>query len=89
MKIEITSIEEARSIYHALKCTNSRNNYADLKNILDHVDNFQEKLRKLIDKPVETTNEQPKFQCSCLLYVDEKTCNIRKKQGFCDNLIGD
>lgn len=65
MKIEFKSVEEARSILHALKRTNARNSHGDLDNILDHCENFEARLFDLINKPVETTNEQP-------FIIDEK-----------------
>lgn len=86
MIIEIESVEEAKAILHCLQRTSARNTYGDLKNILDHCENFEKKLVVLINKPVETTNERPNH-----LFC---TCNNRKWNGEhivpkCDNCGGE
>jgi len=48
MTIEFNSTEEARAILHCLNTTMARNSYGSIKNVLDHCENFEHKLRILI-----------------------------------------
>lgn len=60
MQLNLT-LEEAKSVLHALVRTNARNTILEgcIKGVLDNTEHVEDLLQELINKPVETTNEQP------------------------------
>lgn len=75
MTLELT-LEEAKALLHAIIRTSAKNTIFEgsTEGVLDLVEKLEDRLVVLINKPVETTNEQP----------IEITCNCSEKRRFCD-----
>lgn len=84
MLLEISK-EEVQAVLHCLSRTMARNT----NNALDLSEKVEDRLRELINKPVETTNECPKHNCQAKYRAnDEQSLPMCKCHNFCkyDNL---